>query len=217
MKGKRKTFDFLSCRSVCSFIVKMAHWNESSWELIFISHSFWCEKWENYFHFFCVCFFYYFLQFYFSRLRIHIKTLEIQSSGRWWNTKMREQKKKNWNTYLRWLFHTLKPIKAIATKMPQPEIVLMQTNNDNETVRSTCRTIVRSCGICEIDENIVVYYWIKWERINRYKLHSYLYYVMVKIYVYVCIIVYVYVNRKYISFGFQQIGRRMVDIQMSNE
>lgn len=37
---------------------------------------------------------------------------------------------------------------AMATKMPQPEMVLMHTNNDNDTVRKTRRTIVRSCGTC---------------------------------------------------------------------
>lgn len=50
-------------------------------------------------------------------------------------------------TYLRWLFHMLNTIKARATKMPQPATVLMQTNSESDTVRKTCRTIVRSCGI----------------------------------------------------------------------
>lgn len=56
-----------------------------------------------------------------------------------------------WNgSYLRWRCHMLNTINAMATKMPQPDTVLMHTNNDNETVRKTCFTIVRSCGICRI-------------------------------------------------------------------
>lgn len=52
------------------------------------------------------------------------------------------------HTHRRWLFQTLKTIRAMATTIPQPETVLMHTNNDNDTVRRTRRTIVRSCGIC---------------------------------------------------------------------
>lgn len=62
------------------------------------------------------------------------------------------KKKKIVKTYLRWLFHILNTTNAIATKMPQPETVLMHTNNDSDTVRRTRRTIVRSCGIC--NENV---------------------------------------------------------------
>lgn len=36
--------------------------------------------------------------------------------------------------------------------MPQPETVLMHTNNANETVRRTRLTIVRSCGIYKREE-----------------------------------------------------------------
>lgn len=63
-----------------------------------------------------------------------------------------KQEKKIVKTYLRWLFHILNTTNAIATKMPQPETVLMHTNNDSDTVRRTRRTIVRSCGIC--NENV---------------------------------------------------------------
>jgi hypothetical protein len=38
----------------------------------------------------------------------------------------------------------LNTIKAVATKIPQLEIVLMQMKSGNETVLSTRRTIVRS-------------------------------------------------------------------------
>lgn len=60
-----------------------------------------------------------------------------------------------WKTYRRWLFQILKTIKAMATEMPQTETVLMHTNNDNDTVRSTRRTIVRSCGICNHIEKFI--------------------------------------------------------------
>ena len=46
--------------------------------------------------------------------------------------------------YLLCLFHILNTIKAVATKMPQHDIVDIQMNNGNDTVRNTRRTIVRS-------------------------------------------------------------------------
>lgn len=52
-------------------------------------------------------------------------------------------------TYLLCRFHILNTIKAVATRIPQLEIVLIQMNNGNETVLSTRRTIVRSCGTCK--------------------------------------------------------------------
>lgn len=36
----------------------------------------------------------------------------------------------------------------MATTIPHTAMVLMHTNSDNDTVRSTRRIIVRSCGIC---------------------------------------------------------------------
>lgn len=60
-----------------------------------------------------------------------------------------------WKTYRRWLFQILKTINAMATSMPQTDTVLMHTKSDNDTVRSTRRTIVRSCGICNHIENSI--------------------------------------------------------------
>lgn len=85
-----------------------------------------------------------------SHKQYRMNAMSIKLSRSWFIVSIfqRTQKIRKFRlTYLRWLFHMLKPIKAIATTMPQPDTVLMQTNSDNETVRKTRRTIVRSCGI----------------------------------------------------------------------
>lgn len=52
----------------------------------------------------------------------------------------------NSKIYLRWRFHKLNTIKAVPTIIPNVDTILIQMNNGNDTVRSTRRTIVRSCG-----------------------------------------------------------------------